>query len=65
MVLKTDYDKVKLQEVIYGVMFTNEITSPNTHHQNNVTKIFHFQAPPLAAEFWLRSWLLITYSYYS
>jgi len=32
----------------------NEITSSKTLHQKNVTKIFHFQAPPFAKS-WLRS----------
>jgi len=30
--------------------------SPKICHQNDVTKIFHFQAPPLAKS-WLRLWL--------
>jgi len=31
-----------------------KITSPKACHQNDITKNFHFQAPPLA-KFWLRS----------
>jgi len=33
-----------------------KIMSPTIRYQNDVTKIFHFQAPPLAKS-WLRSWL--------
>jgi len=31
------------------------ITPPKTRYQNDVTKIIHFQAPPLVKS-WLRSW---------
>jgi len=34
---------------------TSKIMLPKTRHQNDVTEIFHFQAPPLAKS-WLRSW---------
>jgi len=40
---------VKLQKVIY---YVRNITSLKLRHQNDVTKLFHFQAPPLA-----KSWL--------
>jgi len=53
MVLKIDYDTVKLP-VTYNVDVI-KITLPKVHHQNDVTKFFHFQAPPLAQS-WLRFW---------
>jgi len=40
MIVKIDNVTVKLQQP--------HMTSPKICHQNNVTKIFHFQAPPLA-----------------
>jgi len=52
MVLKIDYDTEKLQKVTYDVM---KITSPIMRHQNDATRFFYFQAPPLAKS-WLRSW---------
>jgi len=58
MVLKIDSETIKLQIVTYDVIFydVTKIASPKVCHQNNVTKFFHFQAPPLAKS-WLRSWL--------
>jgi len=44
MVLIIDYDTVKLQKVIYDVI---KITSLKIHHQNDVTKVFHFLTPHL------------------
>jgi len=35
----------------------HHLTSAKLRHQNDVTKIFHFQAPTLAKS-WLRPWLL-------
>jgi len=35
-----------------------KIMSPKIRHQNDIIKIFHFQAPPLA-KLWLRSCLVI------
>jgi len=40
LVLKIDYDTEKLQKVTYDVI---KITSLKSRHQNDVTKIFHFQ----------------------
>jgi len=62
MILKIDYDTVKLQKShmtsFYDVI---KIMPPKVRHQNDVTKIFHFQAPPLAKS-WLRSWLCFYFS---
>jgi len=48
MVLKFDYGTIKLQKVTYDIIF---MTLQRLRHQNDVTKIFYFQASPLA-----RSW---------
>jgi len=39
-----------------------KISSPKIRHQNDVTKNFQFQAPPLAKP-WLRSWLKLRLSW--
>jgi len=52
MALKIDYGTVKLQKVTNAI----KITPPKIHHQNDVTKFFHFQTP-LLAKSWLCSWL--------
>jgi len=43
MVLKNDYDTVKLQKFTYDVI---KIASPKIRHQNVLTKIFRFPVPP-------------------
>jgi len=55
MVLKINYDTEKLQKVTHDVIYeVIKITSLKVSHQNDVTKIFRFQALPLAT-FWMRS----------
>jgi len=50
MVLKIDHETIKFQKVTCGVTFYDviQVVSRKIHHQNDVTKIFHFQARPLA-----------------
>jgi len=45
MILKIDYDTVKLQKITYDII---KITPPKNASLNDVTKIFDFQAPLLA-----------------
>jgi len=51
------YDTVKIKKVTF--LQRHKITSLKMRQQNGITKIFHFQAPPLVKS-WLRSCLYHT-----